>query len=49
MCYYVEGNDCMIRVNINEYNNFNFTNKGRINFKIHVVYDIRRSGMKEMK
>lgn len=55
-----QDDDCMIGVNINEYNNFNFTNKRRINFKIHVVYDVRRNerndgtkrneiGLKEMK
>ena len=38
-----DGDDCMIGVNINECNNFNFTNKRRINFKIYVVYDVRRN------
>ena len=34
-----EGDDCVVGININEYNNFNFTNKGRINYQIQVVYD----------
>ena len=33
----------MIGVNINKYNNFNFINKRKINFKIHVVYDVRQN------
>src|SRR5439155_12351170 len=34
-------NDCVMGVNVNEYNSFNFTNKGRIDFKIQVVYDVK--------
>ena len=35
-----EDDDCVIGVNVNEYNNFGFTNKGRINLKIQVVYEV---------
>jgi hypothetical protein len=35
-----EDDDCVIGINVNEYNNFSFTNKGRINLKIQVVYDV---------
>ncbi|CAB4438026.1 unnamed protein product [Rhizophagus irregularis] len=32
--------DCVFGINVSEYNNnFNFTNKGKVNFKIQVVYD----------
>src|SRR4051794_39926144 len=34
-----DDNDCIVGITVNEYNNFNFTNKGRIYFKIQVVYD----------
>jgi hypothetical protein len=34
-----DDNDCIFGININEYNNFGFTDKGRINFKVQVVYD----------
>ncbi len=35
-----EENDCVFGVNVTEYNNFSFTSKGRINFKIQVVYEV---------
>jgi len=34
-----DDNDCIVEINVNEYNNFNFTDKGRIYFKVQVVYD----------
>ena len=30
----------MVAINVNKYNNFNFTNKGRIHFKVQVVYEV---------
>src|SRR4051812_7345131 len=36
-----DSDDDMIRINVNEYNNFNFTNKERINFKMQVVYEVK--------
>jgi len=32
-------NDCKFGVNLIEYNNFNFGNKEKMNFKMQVVYD----------
>lgn len=35
-----DDNDCIFGVNVTEYNNnFSFANKGKVNFKIQVVYD----------
>jgi hypothetical protein len=34
-----DDNDCVFGINVVEYNNFNFTNKGKINFKVQVVYE----------
>jgi hypothetical protein len=34
-----DDNDCAFGIDVNEYNNFNFTNKGRISFKAQIVYE----------
>src|SRR5271154_5169372 len=34
-----DDNDCIFGIDITEYNNFNFTNKGRITFKIQTIYE----------
>src|SRR2546423_15522483 len=34
-----DDNDCVFEVDATEYNNFSFTNKGRINFKVQVVFE----------
>ena len=33
--------DCKFGVNLIEYNNFNFRNKEKMNFRMQVVYDAR--------
>ena len=32
-------NDCLFGIHLFEYNNFNFRDKGKVNFKIQVVYE----------
>ena len=34
-----DDNDCVFGVDATEYNNFSFTNKGRISFKVQVVFE----------